>query len=89
MDMVAKNMPKRAQNPSGQSQLESANERLSVEIGYFGSTTIDPTELFADPTDPNVDDGAELVQLLQERRQLQERPCSLPGMPSSVHPVQL
>jgi hypothetical protein len=53
---------------SRKDEQELPTERLSVEIGYFGSINVPPDELWSDPADQNSDDAAELMRLLQERR---------------------
>ena len=50
------------------------DDRLAVEIGFYGSIEMDPCELWNDPADAENDDAAELIALLQRRRREQEPP---------------
>lgn len=61
-----------ARKPDKQTCFERADERLSVVIDHFGSITQDPLITFGNHLDPNVDDGATLIDLLQARRQERE-----------------
>jgi hypothetical protein len=68
-----------ASAPTDQADVGAAEEdRLAVEIGFYGAIEMDPCLLWNDPDDARNDDAAELMELLARRRR--EREPAIPGV---------